>query len=488
MVDYSFQVQNKTKKQISLLNERVLIKHLLVSKNEEHDFSFERYFESLETTDWQSIKEQYLAMDKIFPIQKTKIEQLYKEIIKVFQNDKTLLHENNILKDRACFIKDIHIGKGDFHRGKSTSIIQSNNGRLVYKPTNGLISNRYFAFLEWINNSLDLGDYSYNILNRSDYHWQEFVEKNGCNTEQEIAMYYKRAGYLLCILYLVNGVDFHAENIIANGDSPSLIDHETIIQPKLDDSIRNNFKKFEIKEKDTILDSLMLPNNEFKEYFPIGMCGLGCSKQTHSTKYQKVGVNRFSKDWRMFEKLVKTEYLKENVPELNGETIFLEDYLNDFLVGFEECYKFFIREKEFLISEDSPFRHFENVPVRFIWRPTSVYAGILRFMKLPENLKNKKQYEQKIKKYLAVAYKNVPKNSNLWSIYEHEVAQMLREDIPYFEINSSSRNLHTEHGVIKDLFELSCMENLNRKINKLSLSDLAYQKNLIVESVQNSIL
>jgi len=218
------------------------------------------------------------------------------------------------------------------------------------------------------------------------------------------------------------------------------------------------------------------------------MCGLGCSKQTHSTKYQKVGVNRFSKDWRMFEKLVKTEYLKENVPELNGETIFLEDYLNDFLVGFEECYKFFIREKEFLISEDSPFRHFENVPVRFIWRPTSVYAGILRFMKLPENLKNKKQYEQKIKKYLAVAYKNVPKNSNLWSIYEHEVAQMLREDIPYFEINSSSRNLHTEHGVIKDLFELSCMENLNRKINKLSLSDLAYQKNLIVESVQNSIL
>jgi len=52
-----------------------------------------------------------------------------------------------------------------------------------------------------------------------------------------------------------------------------------------------------------------------------------------------------------------------------------------------------------------------------------------------------------------------------------------------FEVNSSSRDLHTEFGVIEDYFELSAVENIERKINKLSLEDLEFQKNIILESL-----
>lgn len=58
---------------------------------------------------------------------------------------------------------------------------------------------------------------------------------------------------------------------------------------------------------------------------------------------------------------------------------------------------------------------------------------------------------------------------------------MLRGDVPFFEVNSSSRNLETDFGTIKDFLELSAFENIERKLNKLSL-DLEYQKKLIIES------
>ena len=103
-------------------------------------------------------------------------------------------------------------------------------------------------------------------------------------------------------------------------------------------------------------------------------------------------------------------------------------------------------------------------------------------MKLPKNLVSYEHYEQKIKDYLAVAFKNVPKNSDLMFIYQQEVAEMLRGDVPFFEVNSSSWDLETEFGTVKDFFELSAVENIERKLNKLSLEDLEYQKKLIIES------
>jgi len=402
-------------------------------------------------------------------------------ITRKYKKDLELLFRNGVINNPNNRIEEIKVGVGDLHNGKSTALVTLNDkSKLVFKPASSDISSSYFNLIDWINKNSEFRLKKYKLLNAGEYQWLEFIDYKPCKTENDLKKYYQKAGALICIVYLLNGTDFHYENLIANGDTPILIDHETIIQPKVYSSIKNFFKHYQAFEEDSVIRSFLLPD---KNKPNPGNCGLGYHKQTQYMSFVKKSVHPYSDKWKMETQLETHDLSKDNIPMLNGERIYANKYIDDLTAGFSSCYQLFLEKRKFLQSSNSPFHTFRNNKVRIIWRPTNLYVKIQNKLRLPKNLKTSKQQEQTLRNYLSVAFKNVPQDSQLKLILEHEIAQMLRGDIPYFEVNTSSQDLNTEFGLVKDFFDLSCEDNLARKLNKLSLEDLEQQKKIIVESI-----
>src|SRR5205085_624823 len=83
--------------------------------------------------------------------------------------------------------------------------------------------------LTWLNERGDFPPFrTLRILDRGTYGWSEYVQPGGCATPQEVERFYRRQGGYLALLYAMEATDFHAENLIAAGEHPVLIDLEAL--------------------------------------------------------------------------------------------------------------------------------------------------------------------------------------------------------------------------------------------------------------------
>src|SRR5262249_46626153 len=123
----------------------------------------------------------------------------------------------------------------DPHHGlRRVEILRLTSGvRVVYKPRPMKIEASWNDLLEYLGRSGAQIDFlTYRILDKGAYGWAAYVQGEDCRDRAEIQSYVTRAGALLAIVYLVGGSDCHADNLVAAGAYPVLIDVETLLSPK----------------------------------------------------------------------------------------------------------------------------------------------------------------------------------------------------------------------------------------------------------------
>lgn len=380
----------------------------------------------------------------------------------------------------SSHITSIELDVADRHQAASTAIITLNCGfKVVFKPGSVAISHAYNSLIDWVNQHLGEALKTFNVIDKQDYGWLEFIHREECQRESEIVDYYRRAGILLGITYFLGSSDYHYENLIAAGNCPVLVDHETIIQPNLSEP----FEPFKGSEKEKYLDSVLkpmllpavVPNSGLPYSY---QCGFGSSVPNNLDFYRRCIVNCNSDRSRHSIRYFRSDQDKLNKPSLNGKKKHLRDYQLPFKEGFTNLYTLFENQKDQLLGKASPLNEFHGKQIRFVWRPTNVYVKIQKRLLKSEYLRCALQYGIQLE-LLARAYVKRTDFSDIAELLASERQQMLRGDIPIFKLNSDSRNLDLYIGENTILFAESAMDNVRRRIREANIHNYSDQIDLI---------
>lgn len=246
-------------------------------------------------------------------------------------------------------------GAGDTHRGgRSVAILRFSSGfQVVYKPRPLALDQHFQELLAWINaRQTMLPLRTMTILPKGQHSWIEFVEVYSCETEAEVARLYERQGMYLALLYMLNAVDFHYENILA-GEHPVLVDLEALFHPRFRAEEEEEATRF---ISDSVLRPIMLPQRlylEEEEGEGLDLSGIGGGRKQVTpflvSTWQESGTD-------LMHAVRERGELPEgqNRPRLRGQDIDELAYKASVLKGFAAMYRLLTGHRDELLTTIPP--------------------------------------------------------------------------------------------------------------------------------------
>lgn len=452
---------------INLLSRLYLVTHkVLIAQYKliEADVSFDDYCHSLRKADIRDyLHARYPVMrSAIASVCDGWLEQAC-AIANRFVQDESAIRAQLLPGEAPLEIEKVRFGLGDHHRGGcSVAILDFRDGRhLVYKPRNLSIDTHFRQILDWVNQRAGTDLWVPKHVEKVGYGWVEFVAHTPCAAQAEVDLYYFRMGSLLALLYVMQGNDFHHENIIAVGGHPVLIDLETFFCPHFgghaDDPIDGS-----------ILAVGMLPNRLAASGNIPDISALSDAEGQLGLENLHL-VKKDDESWA----LIRSRGIltgADNLPVLDGVRIAIHaDYATHLKRGFERIYRVVLEN----IPEFSALvETCANAPVRVLFRHTAAYGHLLEEARHP-NLMASVEATAKHYGLLRLA---VADNPAAGRFVEHEIADLHRGDVPMFTVAADGHDLwYGDDGCIPDFFTRSGMETTRRKLKMLSPQDLDRQ-------------
>ncbi|MFC8981232.1 type 2 lanthipeptide synthetase LanM family protein [Streptomyces sp. NPDC057411] len=130
-------------------------------------------------------------------------------------------------------LRGLELARGDTHHGgRAVAQLTFASASVMYKPRPVQVDAALRAFVRAVPGAEDLG--VPRVVVREGYGWAEHLGHRYCRDEAELARFYRALGGWLAVMRLLGGTDLHAENLVAHGPVPAVVDAEALFTPDVD--------------------------------------------------------------------------------------------------------------------------------------------------------------------------------------------------------------------------------------------------------------
>ncbi|HEY2071610.1 MAG TPA: type 2 lanthipeptide synthetase LanM family protein [Rhizomicrobium sp.] len=337
-----------------------------------------------------------------------------------------------LLGNAPGHLTKIAFGAGDAHQGGHTVVIMScDGGKLAYKPRPVAVEAALARFLAKLSQDRPLSVRVPAVADCGDHGWAEFVTHRHAAGPDEMRSFYRGIGQWLAIMRLVSGSDLHAENLIAHGGTPVLIDCETLFTPKIQAFVSGFGDATDQAIRlitGTVFATGLLPGRgQGLGWRGIDVSGIGSLPGQQpmmtlpdiidaGTDAARIGLKRVALG------------ASQNHP---AETPSLAEYWPEVLDGFEML-SAELRELDSRGKLRSWLDVFEECRIRVVVRATEVYAELARMLWHPVSLHKEDEARERARDLLARQAANIAGAPSDAAVIEGEIDALLTGDIPYF--------------------------------------------------------
>ena len=381
-------------------------------------------------------------------------------------------------------------GLSDSHGGgRAVMVLTFASGfKLVYKPKDLGLEAGYFRFVEHLNGlGLPLDFKILRVIERGGYGWVEFVAQTPVDNEEQARRYFRRAGMLLGLIYVFDGIDFHSENVIACGEHPVPIDLETFFHHRVD--YPEDVKALTSAAKEIIADSVLrthfLPQlyktrDKFMDF--TGMGGMpGQEEAVEVLKWKNLNTDAMG--YKVARERPSSS-AAANALRMGDGYLSPEDYADEIVGGFEGIYQFLIDNRDSFLLPGSLFSALFRHKSRFVFRDTALYAAILKKTAHPDYQREGVDLSIQLD-IVSRPFVTLEEKSALWPMVADEAAALWNLDVPKFTVSGSSDAMEFENGARSPkAFVDSPLEVVGRKLRGLGERDRDWQVGLIEGSLQ----
>lgn len=345
-------------------------------------------------------------------------------------------------------MNELSFGAGDSHRGGSTvAIVRGEGSGVVYKPRSLAIDSALRGFVAELADAYGsaLSVRVPEAMDCGDYGWAEFVTHRFAAGNEELVSFYRGIGHLLALMRLLSGSDLHAENVIAHGGSPVVVDCETLFTPKIPPSPSGYGGAFDRAGEliaRTVLSAGLLPGRGMV----LGWRGVDLSAvgmlPGQQPMQRQLGILGAGSDKAHVGPILVEAPVSQNHPSPRPA---LADYWPEVLRGFDELTAT-LQRLDATGSLRPRLRVFEDCRIRVVLRATEIYAEIGRMLWHPVSLHNPEPARQRAFGLLEKMAANVSVAPRDPAVINAEIDELLEGDIPYFFAVVREGRLHGPHG------------------------------------------